>query len=120
MITANPCQKSMRMLYPKAGVRASSGISTARQWRILDRAPVAESPLRASGATLSTSVASGATAMKNKNNVLDRDRLAATDLEDRIGAEQVRAAYSNTSVGMSATAVAALLVSGILAGGRAR
>lgn len=54
--------------------------------------------------------------MKNKNNALDHDRLPASDLEDRIGSEQVRAAYSNTSVGMSATAVAALLVSGILAG----
>jgi hypothetical protein len=52
--------------------------------------------------------------MKNKNNALDHDRLGATDLEDRIGAEQVRAAYSNTAVGMSATAVAALLVGGIL------
>jgi two-component system, sensor histidine kinase len=39
-----------------------------------------------------------------------------TELEDRIGAAQVRSAYSNTAPGMSATAVAAFLVAGILAG----
>lgn len=38
------------------------------------------------------------------------------ELEDRIHAAQVRSAYSNTAPGMSATAVAAFLVAGILAG----
>ncbi len=38
------------------------------------------------------------------------------ELEDRIGAAQVRSAYSNTGPGMAATAVAALMVAGILAG----
>ena len=36
------------------------------------------------------------------------------ELEDRIHAAQVRSAYSNTAPGMSATAVAAFLVAGIL------
>ena len=36
--------------------------------------------------------------------------------EDRIRAAQVRSAYSNTAPGMTATAVAAFLVAGILAG----
>ena len=38
------------------------------------------------------------------------------ELEDRIRAAQVRSAYSNTAPGMTATAVAAFLVAGILAG----
>src|SRR4051812_30393702 len=38
------------------------------------------------------------------------------ELEDRIHAAQVRSAYSNTAPGMTATAVAAFLVAGILAG----
>ena len=38
------------------------------------------------------------------------------ELEDRIHAAQVRSAYSNSAVGMSATAVGAFLVAGILAG----
>jgi signal transduction histidine kinase/CheY-like chemotaxis protein len=38
------------------------------------------------------------------------------ELEDRIRAAQVRSAYSNTAPGMSATAIAAFLVAGILAG----
>jgi two-component system, sensor histidine kinase len=38
------------------------------------------------------------------------------ELEDRIHAAQVRSAYSNTAPGMSATALAALLVAGILGG----
>lgn len=46
----------------------------------------------------------------------DENDLADIELEDRIRAEQVRSAYSNTAPGMSATAVAAILVAGILAG----
>jgi hypothetical protein len=38
------------------------------------------------------------------------------ELEDRIRAAQVRSAYSNTAPGMGATAVAGLLVAGILGG----
>jgi len=38
------------------------------------------------------------------------------ELEDRIHAAQVRSAFSNTAPGMSATAIAAFLVAGILAG----
>jgi hypothetical protein len=38
------------------------------------------------------------------------------ELEDRIRAAQVRSAYSNTAPGMTATAVAAFLLAGILAG----
>ncbi|HTU64544.1 MAG TPA: hybrid sensor histidine kinase/response regulator [Steroidobacteraceae bacterium] len=38
------------------------------------------------------------------------------DLENRIGAEQVRSAYANTAPGMTATAIAAALVATILAG----
>jgi signal transduction histidine kinase/CheY-like chemotaxis protein len=42
--------------------------------------------------------------------------LTNIELEDRIRAEQVRSAYNNTAAGMSLTAVAALLVCGILVG----
>ncbi|HEV7609310.1 MAG TPA: hybrid sensor histidine kinase/response regulator [Steroidobacteraceae bacterium] len=38
------------------------------------------------------------------------------ELTNRIGAEQVRSAYSNTAPGMSSTAVGALLIAGILGG----
>ena len=52
----------------------------------------------------------------NTNKKAPDDDLAHIELEDRIRAEQVRSAYSNTAPGMSATAVAAILVAGILAG----
>jgi two-component system, sensor histidine kinase len=42
--------------------------------------------------------------------------LTNSELENRIRAEQVRSAYNNTAAGMSLTAVAALLLSGILVG----
>ena len=42
--------------------------------------------------------------------------LTNNELENRIRAEQVRSAYNNTAAGMSLTAVAALLVAGILVG----
>ena len=38
------------------------------------------------------------------------------ELINRIGAEQVRSAYSNTAPGMSATGVAAILIATILGG----
>lgn len=38
------------------------------------------------------------------------------ELINRIGAEQVRSAYSNTAPGMSSTLVGALLIAGILGG----
>src|SRR5690349_18369302 len=38
------------------------------------------------------------------------------ELENRIGAAQVRSAYANTAPGMSATALAAALIATILAG----
>ena len=54
--------------------------------------------------------------MNTNKKAPDDDDLAHIELEDRIRAEQVRSAYSNTAPGMSATAVAAILVAGILAG----
>jgi signal transduction histidine kinase/CheY-like chemotaxis protein len=46
----------------------------------------------------------------------DDKELAEIELENRIHAEQVRSAYSNTAPGMAATAVASFMVAGILAG----
>lgn len=54
--------------------------------------------------------------MNTNKKAPDDFELANIELEDRIRAEQVRSAYSNTAPGMSATAVAAILVAGILAG----
>ena len=45
-----------------------------------------------------------------------RQASVSIELENRIGAEQVRSAYSNTAPGMTATGLAAALVAGILAG----
>lgn len=53
--------------------------------------------------------------MATDKKELDENDLAAIELEDRIGAEQVRSAYENTPIEMSATALAAMVVAGILA-----
>ena len=50
----------------------------------------------------------------DKKELDDND--LAIEMHDLIRAEQVRSAYANTATGMSLTAVAAMLVAGILAG----